>query len=76
MKEREERDRASDLEQLVRDLQKDLSSREETITRLKEEQFSVASFQFDEDVMTGGGGAAAAGGSPPGSPFVMSPASA
>ncbi len=49
MKEREERDRALDLEQLVRDLQRDLASREDTIQRMREEQFSVASFREEED---------------------------
>ncbi len=67
MKEREERDRALDLEELVRELQSDLANREDTIQRMREEQFSVASFRED------GVGMAAAGDSPPGSPFVMSP---
>ena len=64
MKEREERDRALDLEELVRALQSDLASREDVIQRMREEQFSVASFQE---------GAAGGADSPPGSPFVMSP---
>jgi len=57
MKEREERDRAVDLEQLVKELQRDLADREDLIQQMKEESFSVASYVP----------------SPPGSPFVMSP---
>ena len=47
-----------DLENLVKDLQRDLNQRDKEIQRLREEGFSVASYT---------------GGSPPSSPFVMSP---
>ena len=57
MKEQEEMDRIRDLETLVKDLQKEVANRDQTITQLKEDQFSIASYQP----------------SPPTSPFVMSP---
>ena len=57
MKDKEELDRIRDLEQLVRDLQRDVTKRDQLITQMREDQFSVASFQA----------------SPPESPFVMSP---
>jgi hypothetical protein len=57
MKEQEERDRTRDLELLVRELQNDVARRDKLINQMKEDQYSVASFQA----------------SPPGSPFVMSP---
>ena len=57
MKEKEELDRIKDLELLVRDLQHEVSQRDSVITQMREDQFSIASFQA----------------SPPGSPYVMSP---
>lgn len=57
MKEQEELDRIRDLEHLVKDLQREVESRDKVITQMKEDQFSIASFQA----------------SPPESPFVMSP---
>ena len=57
-KEEEEKAQNRDLENLVKDLQREVNQRDKEIQRLKEEGFSVASY---------------AGGSPPSSPFVMSP---
>ena len=57
MKEQEEMDRIRDLELLVKDLQHEVAERDRVITVMKEESFSVASYQA----------------SPPSSPFVMSP---
>ena len=57
IKEQEEMDRIKDLELLVKDLQKEVESRDKTIAVMKEDQYSIASFQA----------------SPPESPFVMSP---
>lgn len=59
MKEREELDRIRDLELLVKGLQKDVAERDTVISKMKEDQFSLASFQM----------------SPPESPFAMSPRS-
>ena len=58
MEEQEKLDRMKDLERLVKDLQSQVTNRDDLIARMREDQFSVASFQ------SGGAGE---------SPFVMSP---
>eukprot|EP00095_Tigriopus_kingsejongensis_P008363 snap_masked-scaffold1246_size53250-processed-gene-0.5 protein:Tk08363 transcript:snap_masked-scaffold1246_size53250-processed-gene-0.5-mRNA-1 annotation:"hypothetical protein PIIN_05284" len=57
MKESEDNERLRDLEGLVKDLHMDITDRDKMIQRMKEDQYSIASYRE----------------SPPGSPFIMSP---
>lgn len=57
MKESEDTERLKDLERFVQELQRDIEDRDKMIRRMKEDQYSIASYRE----------------SPPGSPFIMSP---